>query len=167
MKASVWWNNEEALARECEVAKNVAAPADHVVIICAGGNEESIVPSHWVHTDPEIPEGTLCYGWRGKIRPERPYVGYVTGHQENDWLLSSGKVHESGAFGGYEWVDHIEPIELKEPIKWELIPRYYDCLYEMESTRRYGGHEREGYSIGDAPFDENDHIIAIHKRPQS
>ena len=151
MKVSIWWNGENALARECNVVKDGDEYWYHGYRV----NPE------WIHTDPEIPEGTLCYGWSGKGRPEYPITGYF-----RDGLLDIRSTPEED---NNEWpfkFDHIEPVPLVRLIRWELIPHYYDILYELESTRRYAGHKSDGRSIGDTPFDKGDHIIAIHERPE-
>jgi len=158
MKATVYWNGEEALARECEVMKNGAAPPGHVVIICAGGSDDATVPMSWIHTDPEIPEGTLCYGWNGDTKPGRPFVGWYDGDNSEGHRMDLGTRAKD-----YSTFDHIEPVSLAKPIKikWDAIPKGMDVAEWDSGLTDYVLNREVGYEST-----RGDHIIAIHHRPK-
>jgi len=160
MKASVWWNNEEALARECEVLGNQNGFLRVRTKDPEGLFVESLVHPSLVHTDPEIPEVTLCYGWNGDERPEKCVVGYAA----NERGILDVRDETSSSELEYHF-DHIEPIELAKPIEWELIDPSVERLAEMKSGRVEPCWTRIG--VGDAWGTHGDRIVAIHRRPQS
>ena len=151
MRVVVWWNGDKDLARDLEVVK------DHERYLYLG---YEINPA-WVHVEPDIPEGTLCYGWNGHNRPAYPWIGTF----KRSWYGSTSiAVSDGGKASFYHIVDHIEPIQIATMIKWEKIRKGLDLL-ELESGRR-ALEEAGRYRVGQFYDAIDDHIIAIHKRPE-